>query len=85
MGVIISEIKRYLHYHNVKLIIIDDIMFNFYAEADSKQTSINNLRYFDNFLYSINDLAIKYDVAIVLTHKIKKIMRQIHMMLNLKI
>ena len=69
---LISEIKRYLNYHNVKLIIIDDIMFNFYAEADSKQTSINNLRYFDNFLYSINDLAIKYDVAIVLTHKIKK-------------
>lgn len=69
---LVSEIKRYLTHHNIKLIIMDDIMFNFYPETDSKQTSINNLRYFENFLYSINDLAIKYDVAIVLTHKIKK-------------
>lgn len=69
---LVSEIKRYLTHHNVKLIIMDDIMFNFYPETDYKQTSINNLRYFENFLYSINDLSIKYDVAIVLTHKIKK-------------
>lgn len=69
---LISEIKRYLIHHNIKLIIMDDIMFNFYPETDSKQASINNFRYFENFLYSINDLAIKYDVAIVLTHKIKK-------------